>query len=139
MRTHSHSKRTNGKFAHSSRISRHKLWLLKGIVNKKPTISVRSNFSIQHVSAIDVRKVVSRLPNKLSTGHDEMSYRLLKEAGPGLALPQTTMFNRCLELRQVPKEWKRAVVSPVFKGGQKDGALPSSYCPIALTSCVMSL
>ena len=38
MRTHSHSKRTNGKYAHSSKISQHNLWVLKGVVNKKPTI-----------------------------------------------------------------------------------------------------
>ena len=38
MRTHSHSKRTNGKYAHSSKISQHNLGLLKGVVNKKPTI-----------------------------------------------------------------------------------------------------
>ena len=38
MRAHSHSKRTNGKYAHSSKISQHNLWLLKGVVNKKPTI-----------------------------------------------------------------------------------------------------
>ena len=38
MRTHSDSKHTNGKYAHSSKISRHNLWLLKGVVNKKPTI-----------------------------------------------------------------------------------------------------
>ena len=39
MRTHLHSKRTNGKYAHSSKISQHNnLWLLKGVVNKKLTI-----------------------------------------------------------------------------------------------------
>ena len=38
MRTHLHSKRTNGKYAHSSKISQNNLWLLKGVVNKKPTI-----------------------------------------------------------------------------------------------------
>ena len=38
MRTHSHSKRSNGKYAQSSKISQHNLWLLKGVVNKKPTI-----------------------------------------------------------------------------------------------------
>ena len=38
MRTHLHSKRTNGKYAHSSKISQHNLWVLKGVVNKKPTI-----------------------------------------------------------------------------------------------------
>ena len=40
MRTHSHSKRTNGKYAHSSKTSQHNLWLLKGVVNKKPTIKI---------------------------------------------------------------------------------------------------
>ena len=38
MRTHSHSKRTNGKYAHSLEISQHNLWVLKGVVNKKPTV-----------------------------------------------------------------------------------------------------
>ena len=38
MRTHSHSKRTNGKYAHSLEISQHNLWVLKGVVNKQPTI-----------------------------------------------------------------------------------------------------
>ena len=45
MRTHSHSKRTNGKYmyAHSSKISQHNLWLLKGVVTKKPTIKKIAN------------------------------------------------------------------------------------------------
>ena len=38
MRTHSHLKRTNGKYVHSLKISQHNLWVLKGVVNKKPTI-----------------------------------------------------------------------------------------------------
>ena len=39
MCTHSHSKRSNGNYAHSSKISQHNLWLLQGVVYKKPTIT----------------------------------------------------------------------------------------------------
>ena len=38
MRAHSHSMRMNGKYAHSLKTSQHNLWVLKGVVNKKPTI-----------------------------------------------------------------------------------------------------
>ena len=60
----------------------------------------------------------------------------MKEAGPALVGPLVTLFNRSLLLRQVPDEWKKAIVIPIFKGGRKDRQEPSSYRPISLTSCV---
>ena len=74
--------------------------------------------------------------NKSSCGSDEISYCLMKEAGPALVGPLVTLFNRSLLLRQVPDEWKKAIVIPIFKGGRKDRQEPSSYRPISLTSCV---
>ena len=97
---------------------------------------VPSTFSINRVSCFDVSKVISSLPNKLSAGVDGISYRLLKEAGQGLILPLTTLFNRSIELGQIPDEWKAAIITPVFKGGRKDRTAPTNYRPIALTSCV---
>ena len=69
-------------------------------------------------------------------GSDEISYRLMKEAGPALVGPLVTLFSRSLLLRQVPDEWKKATVIPIFKGGRKDRQELSSYRPISLTSCV---
>lgn len=101
--------------------------------------SVQSKFAFRNVSAGDVKKAINSLPCKHSAGHDGISYKLIKEAGPGIILPLTTLYNRSLELREVPLEWKTAIVHPIFKGGRKDRTQPSSYRPISLTSCVARL
>ena len=98
--------------------------------------TTESLFSVQTVTASEVKSVLKSLPSKTSTGVDNISYRLLKEAGPGVVGPLTTLFNISLRKRQVPEEWKRAVVLPVFKGGNRDRQEVLNYRPISLTPCV---
>ena len=83
--------------------------------------TTESLFSVQTVTASEVKSVLKSLPSKISTGVDKISYRLSKEAGPGVVGPLTTLFNISLCKRQVPEEWKRAVVLPIFKGGNRAG------------------
>ena len=98
--------------------------------------NIKSVFHFTQLSAREVANVLKSLPNKLSTGSDGISYQLLKEAGPGIVGPLTTLFNRSISLGQVPDEWKHAIVSPIYKGGRKDRRNPTNYRPISLTSCV---
>ena len=50
-------------------------------------------------------------------------------------MPLTLLFNRSLQLGQVPNQWKLANVSAIFKGkGSPDD--PSNYRPISITSCI---
>ena len=93
---------------------------------------VQGTFDIDSISPKEVAETLRSLPNKSSCGRDEISYRLMKEAGPALVGPLVTLFNRSLLLRQVPDEWKKAIVIPIFKGGRKDRQEPSSYRPISL-------
>ena len=67
---------------------------------------------------------------------DQISHRLLKEAGPSVVGPLTAPFNCSLKLRQGPEELKKAVIIPVFEGGHKDRRVSTNYRPISLTSCV---
>ena len=97
---------------------------------------LKSVFRLKHIPASDVKKAIQRLPNKMSTGSDLISYRLLKAAGPGIVGPLTTLFNLSLKRGEVPNEWKHSVVCPIFKGGRKDRRVPTNYRPISLTSCV---
>ena len=97
---------------------------------------LQETFDIYRISPKEVAETLRSLPNKSSCGSDEISYRLMKEAGPALVGPLVTLFNRSLLLRQVPDEWKKAIVIPIFKGGRKDRQEPRSYWPISLTSCV---
>ena len=61
-------------------------------------------FSIKSFSEVEVSVVIQSLPNKLSTGADKISDRLLKEAGPGLISPLTALFNRSIDAGEVPGE-----------------------------------
>ena len=45
--------------------------------------TTESLFSGQTVTASEVKSVLKSLPSKISSGVDNISYRLLKEAGPG--------------------------------------------------------
>ena len=67
---------------------------------------VRMKFCLKHVSPVEVKKTVQSLPRKHSAGHDGISYSLLKEAGPGLILPLTTLFNRSIELGKYHRSGK---------------------------------
>ena len=60
----------------------------------------------------------------------------LKEAGPGVVGPLTTLFNLSLHNNRVPDEWKEATVCPIFKGGRKAKQDPTNYRQISFTSCV---
>ena len=93
-----------------------------------PTFGIthlKSVFRLKHIPASDVKKAIQRLPNKMSTGSDLISYRLLKAAGPGIVGPLTTLFNLSLKRHEVPNEWKHSVVCPIFKGGRKDRRVPT--------------
>ena len=61
---------------------------------------------------------------------------MMKEAGQGLVGPLVSLFNASLRLRQVPDEWRKAIIKPIFNGGKKDRRDTSSYRPISLTPCV---
>ena len=98
-----------------------------------------SIFEFQELSSDDVKKAIRSLPNRTSTGPDRISYRLLKEAGPNVVGPLTTLYNYSLRMQQILEEWKMAVVTPIFKGGHRDREKPSNYRPISLTSCVARL
>ena len=66
---------------------------------------------------------------------DDISYRLLKEAGPEVVGLLTTLFNLSLHRNRVPDDWKEANVCLIFKGGRKARQYPTYYMPISLTSC----
>ena len=68
-------------------------------------------------------------------GPDDIPGRLLKEEAPWLAEPLIQLYNLSLQSGVLPRDWRRANVTPVFKKGDKHS--PSNYRPISLTSLVV--
>ena len=79
-----------------------------------------------------VEKLLARQkPNKAS-GPDKISPLLLKNLAKQLAAPLASIFQASRHQGQVPRQWKDALVSPIFKKGDKHSA--ANYRPVSLTS-----
>ena len=67
-----------------------------------------------------------------SCGPDDIHPRILIELVDSISRPIALMCNKTLEEGEIPQDWKRAFVSPIFKKGAENRA--ESYRPISLTS-----
>ena len=100
--------------------------ILPGIgISNYPTIP---NLSF-HVNG--VKKQLSNLnPNK-ACGPDNLSPRILKLLADDLSPILTFIFQQSYDSGNLPDEWLKALITPVYKkGGKQD---PKNYRPISLT------
>ena len=78
----------------------------------------------------EVQKLINKLPNKKSSGHDDIDNVLLKEISPVITAPLTQLFNESLSKGKFPDIFKTAEVVPLHKNGAKDQF--TNYRPISL-------
>ena len=83
----------------------------------------------------EVRKKLEKLNVNKSAGPDGIHPRVFRELSDVLAPPLTIIFNTSLKEKNIPDEWKMAIVSPIYKKGSKQKA--SNYRPVSLT-CIAS-
>ncbi|MCG8033368.1 MAG: reverse transcriptase family protein, partial [Candidatus Thiodiazotropha taylori] len=81
-----------------------------------------------------VLKLLKDIKPHKASGPDNIPARLLKEAAEELAPGLTHLFQISIDSGKIPHDWKSALVTPVFKKGNRSG--PSNYRPISLTSIV---
>ncbi|CAM5123390.1 unnamed protein product [Eretmochelys imbricata] len=65
-------------------------------------------------------------------GPDELHPRVLKELAAVIAEPLAIIFENLWRTGEVPDDWKKANVVPIFKKGKKED--PGNYRPVSLTS-----
>ena len=61
-----------------------------------------------------------------------MHPRVLREQANVIAEPLSIIFERSWRTGEVPEDWRKANVTPVFKKGKKED--PGNYRPVSLTS-----
>ena len=79
-----------------------------------------------------VKNKLIQLNVSKSTGPDCIHGKILKELSNYLSKPLSLIFNKSLNERKVPKDWKFAIVKPLHKKGKRN--VVSNYRPVSLTS-----
>ena len=78
---------------------------------------------------------VKELKTSQGCGPDSIRPKVLKELAPSIAPILQIIFAKSLKTHQVSEDWKQALISPIYKKGDRD--CPSNYRPISLT-CICS-
>lgn len=86
-------------------------------------------------SELIVTKILATLPNKTSTGTDNIPSIILKHLPPAIVREYTIIFNNALNHCYFPKDWKIAKVLPIIKSNKPTNQ-PTNYRPISLTPCI---
>ena len=93
--------------------------------------------SVPDIPPLDFQKqgIINLLRNinvKKANGPDNLPCWVLKEAAEEIAPFLQLIFNQSMNTGQVPDDWKKANITPVFKKGSRTAAC--NYRPISLTS-----
>ena len=76
--------------------------------------------------------------NNSAPGMDSIKFNLLKNLPVSAKRRLLNLFNKCVELNTVPREWKQVKVIAIRKPGKPTSDY-NSYRPIAMLSCIRKL
>ena len=96
------------------------------------TTSPHPMMPLIHVGSQGVLKLLQQLNTGKACGGDDIPAILLKNWASELCSMMTFIYQQTIEKKCVPQDWKQALVTPIFKKGNR--SCPSNYRPVSLTS-----
>ena len=89
------------------------------------------------VTKRDIENIITKLDANKSMLPDGVHGKVLKECKEQLMDPILDIIKSSIESGQVPREWKRANIVPIYKNGCK--MEPLNYRPVSLTSILCKI
>ncbi|UYV60670.1 hypothetical protein LAZ67_1001817, partial [Cordylochernes scorpioides] len=89
------------------------------------------------ISLTEVTTEISKLGKNKATGLDEIPNEAIKYLLEEHTIYLRNLFNKILRTSQVPQQWTKTIIHPIFKNGDQDN--PSNYRGISLISNLSKL
>lgn len=89
------------------------------------------------ISAHGIEMLIDDLKISISTGHDNINSKILKNTKEISSKILCLLFQQSLATGQIPTDWKIGKIIPIHKNG--DRSLVANYRPISLTSVASKL
>ena len=86
-----------------------------------------------------ILKLLKQLDPTKASGPDGISTRMLKECCNEVVEALVLIFSASLKQGKVPDDWKNAIITPLYKGGNKNRSKAENYRPVSLTSVTCKL
>ena len=90
----------------------------------------RDSIVLKQTTPLEIDNIIRKLPNKNSSGHDEVSNIMLKALQSTITFPLCHIFNHSIIEGSFPEHMKWAEVIPLYKGISMDEMV--NYRPISL-------
>ncbi len=85
-----------------------------------PSLSQLSTvMNAPHFTPATVHKEISTLDTSKGFGPDHLHAFMLQIIADFLAEPITLLYNKSLQSGEVPQDWRKAIVCPIFKKGTR--------------------
>lgn len=85
----------------------------------------------------EIEDIIKTLKNKCSSGDDKIQAKLIKQNIEIFSIVLTHITNLCVTQRYFPEQLKMALVTPVFKKGDKEEV--TNYRPISILSPISKI
>jgi hypothetical protein len=90
-----------------------------------------------HITNQGIVKLLKNVNPHKTNGPDGVPARLLKEVAEEIAPAICLLYQASLDQGSVPSSWKKALIVPIFKKGNRSS--PANYRPISLTAILCKL
>ena len=84
-------------------------------------------------------KLLDALNHQKASESDGTSAQILKVCSEEVADALVLVFSASINQGKLPDDWRHAIITSVYKGGNKNHTNPENYRPISLTSVTCKL